>query len=312
MRDGCPWQNELAEKPSPRTPRVAILSNGTSPSGLGQGDVAGFVTDEEPMRRIGGGVHRYYHALRRNWRLAIALGLLGGMTTTIPAWLFTSERHTAVAVLRISANERQLVFQTTERATAFDFDIYKGTQQQLLTSEVVLLAALRSPQAAAVASLQSEDDPARWLARSLHVELPPNSEIMRVSLTASQPEDAAILLGAVIDAYMNAVVDTERHRQQERLKDLDRLYGEKEAEMRERRTAPSNSPSNWELATPAPWPSNSKSPCSNTPRPEVMFPASDPTCGGPRMTCKPSKPGSRSWMPCQIPTRIPASRRIRR
>ena len=84
--------------------------------------------------------------------------------------------------------------------------------------------------------MQKQDDPVKWLARNLHVELPPNSEIMKISLTTSQPDEAALLVGTAVDAYMNEVVDAERHRKQERLNDLDRLYTEKEAEMRNRRT----------------------------------------------------------------------------
>ena len=211
-------------------------SGGPALSGLGQGDVASLAAGDEPLRRITGGIGVYLHAFRRHWPLAIALGLLCGAAATIPAWILTSERHTAVAVLRISANEKQLVFQTAERATANDFEIYKGTQQQLLTSDVVLAAALCSPQAASQTAVQKEDDPARWLARSLRVDIPPNSEIMRVSLTTSQPDEAAFLVNAVVDAYMKVVVNAERCRQQDRLNDLDRIYAEKEAEMRVRRT----------------------------------------------------------------------------
>ena len=135
----------------------------------------------------------YLHAFRRHWPLAITLGLFCGGAAAIAAWLLTSDRHTAVAVLRISPIEKQLVFKTADRVTGMDFEIYKGTQQQLLTSDVVLIAALRKPEAASQAVFQKEDDPVRWLARNLHVDLPLNSEIMRVSLTTSQPEEAAVL-----------------------------------------------------------------------------------------------------------------------
>ena len=208
-----------------------------SPGGLVQGGAAGFAAGDEPIGRIARGIGLYLHALRRHWLLAIVFGFLCAIASSIVVWLLASERHTAVAVLRISANEKQLVFQTAERATAFDFEIYKGTQQQLLTSDVVSIAALHNPTAASQSAVQNEDDPACWLARNLRVELPPNSEIMRVSLTTRQPDEAAILLGAVIDAYMNEIVDADRRRQQDRLNDLDRLYSEKEAEMRKRRTA---------------------------------------------------------------------------
>jgi len=212
---------------------ITVPSNATTLSGLVQRD--GTVGDEA-MRRIAGGIGAYLHAFRRHWLPATSAGLLCGVAAIIPAWILTAERHTAVAMLRISANEKPLVFPTAERTTAYDFEIYKGTQQQLLTSDVVLAAALRRPEVASLAFVEREDNPARWLARNLRVELPLSSEIMRVSLTTSRPDEAAILVEAVVDAYMAEVVNAERRRQLDRLNDLDRLYTEKEAEMRKRRT----------------------------------------------------------------------------
>ena len=147
------------------------------------------------------------------------------------------------------------MFQTAERATTNDFEIYKGTQQQLLTSDVVLIAALRKPEAASLAVVQKQDDPVKWLARNLRVELPPNSEIMRVSLTTSKPDEAALLVGAVVDAYMNEVVDAERHRKAGTAeRPGSPVHGKRERKCAAAGPSSSNWPSNWEPATPARWP----------------------------------------------------------
>jgi len=168
--------------------------------------------------------------------LAVGLGILCATAAIIPAWFLATDRYTATALLQVSANEQQLVFQMANRASASSFEIYKGTQQELLTSDVVLTAALARPEAASLAFVQNEDDPVGWLAENLRVDYPGKAEIMRVSLTEARPDEAAILVGAVVDAYINEVVDAERHRQRDRLDDLDRLYTEKEKEMRGRRT----------------------------------------------------------------------------
>ena len=113
------------------------------------------------------------------------------------------------------------------------FEIYKGTQAQMLTSDVVLVAALRKPEVAKLSIVQDEDDPVRWLAKNVKVELPLNTEIMKVSLSDTRKNEVAVLVRAVVDAYMNEVVDAELHAQRDRLTDLDRLYTEKETEMRD-------------------------------------------------------------------------------
>ncbi|MGO9109289.1 MAG: AAA family ATPase [Thermoguttaceae bacterium] len=225
------------EQARPAGNEVALIPSAVlSPNGSGQAGAAVSAAGDEPVRRTAGAVSLYLHAFRRHWAMAISVGLLCAGAAAGLAWYFTPERHTAVAVLRISPNEKQLVFKTAERLTGNDFDIFKGTQKELLTNDVVLIAALRKPEAASQAVLQKEDDPVRWMARNLRVELPTNSEIMRVSLTTSNPAEAALLVQAVVDAYMNEVVDAERHRQQDRLNELDKLYTDKEAEMRTRRT----------------------------------------------------------------------------
>jgi capsular exopolysaccharide synthesis family protein len=123
-----------------------------------------------------------------------------------------------------------LVFDTGEHQAGFE--TYKGTQIQLLTSDGVLNAALRKVHDLEI--LKREEDPVRWLARSLRVETA--SEIIRVSLTTKDKNDAAILVQAVIEAYKTGVVDVERIRRTKHLNDLDNVLTEKETEVRRKRT----------------------------------------------------------------------------
>ncbi len=175
-------------------------------------------------------------ARRRGWRWAMVCGLMGGLLAISVLWFVHPSQYTAVALLKISAKPEVLVFPAADKPSARSFEIYKGTQQQLLTSDLVLTTALRKPETAELAAMQLEDDPVRWLARNLRVDFPRDAEIMRVSLTTSQPEEAAGLVNAVVDAYMTEVVDAEQHKQKQRLDELERLYTEKETEMRNQKT----------------------------------------------------------------------------
>jgi capsular exopolysaccharide synthesis family protein len=229
-------ERTLEEARPAGTELVTVPVNGLSrndldTSGSGRGN-----NGDEPSRAAPGVISLYLHAFRRHWPLAITLGLVCGAAAMAPAWFLATERYTAVALLKVSSNGQQLVFHTADRASESSFEVYKGTQQQMLTSDVVLIAALRKPAAASLAVVQKEDDPVRWLARNLRVDFPGNAEIMRISLTDDHPDEAATLVGAVVDAYMNEVVDAEGNRQRDRMKDLDRLFTEKETEMRSRRT----------------------------------------------------------------------------
>jgi polysaccharide biosynthesis transport protein len=172
---------------------------------------------------------------RRPWRAAILCGTVGGLVAVAIVWYFAPRQYTAVALLQLSVGPPNLIF-TADRQSASDFQIFKATQQQLLTSDNVLIAALRKPEAASLPAIQKEDDPVRWLSKNLRVDFPGNAEIMRVSLSCTNPYEAATLVDAVVDAYMSEAVYLERDRQRERLRAIEGLYTDKEAEIRRRRT----------------------------------------------------------------------------
>jgi len=160
-------------------------------------------------------------------------GLAGGLLAISVLWFVSVRQYTAVALLKIISSAEQIpVFHCYQQAS---FEIYKGTQQQLLTSDYVLTAALRDAKVASLAMVLKEEDPVRWLAKSLHVEFPGNAEVMKVSLVGERPDDVAVLVNAVVDAYMKEVVNAEGDRKKERLNEINKLYAEKEAEIRTRR-----------------------------------------------------------------------------
>ena len=101
---------------------------------------------------------------------------------------------------------------------------------------MVLISALRKPAVACLAVVQKEDDPVRWLAKNLRVEYPGNAEIMRVSLTGNSPDEVAVLVRAVVEAYMNGAGDAERREKREHLNELEKLYTEKSDLLRTKRT----------------------------------------------------------------------------
>ena len=182
------------------------------------------------------GLSAYLHAARRRWPAALFTGLLCGAAAVLAAFFLTVPEYTATSLLRISAGGNQLVFQTADQSSPdASFDLYKNTQQVLLTSDMVLIAALRKPDVATLELVRREEDPVRWLAKDLKTDFQNNAEILRVRLTARDPKggkEVAALVAAVTDAYLNEVVDGDRTRRQRRLSEIDRVYGEKEAELR--------------------------------------------------------------------------------
>ena len=200
---------------------------------------------------------RYLHGLRRNWVLATILGVALAAVLGLGVWFGWGPQYAATAYLQIAPTEPVVAFQTAEterqRVTEFAFDIYKDTQHQLLRTRDVLIPALRpgpvetlAPwrgpseggrqmvEPAKLSVLKGEDDKITWLRDQIRVSFPGKAEIMEVRLTDRNAEEAAILVNAVVDAYMRQVVDREPNQRRQRLSELERVHTQKVREVREK------------------------------------------------------------------------------
>ena len=181
----------------------------------------------------------FLQALRRRWILASGLGLAFAVLTGLAVWFAQPPKFTADALVRISANQKKLVFVTAESSegtVANAFKIYKSTQQQFVTSRFVLTAALRPSEIASLRCVKQQKDPVVWLAKELKVRFPGEAEIMQISLTGQNAKEMATLVRAVVDAYMDEVINVERNGRRIRLSELDRVCTDKETEIRARRS----------------------------------------------------------------------------
>jgi capsular exopolysaccharide synthesis family protein len=176
----------------------------------------------------GGGMANYLHAFRRRWFLALTLGVIGGTAAAAAAWISAPTVYTATALIRVSAANPKGFLNTDDPHS--NFDIYKGTQMQLITSDFVVNAALNKiPD---VETPRREVDSVHWLARALQTESPTNAEIIYVRLTLPDKNDVATIVNAVVGSYKAEVVDKERDDRKERYDQVDKLYVETDTKLR--------------------------------------------------------------------------------
>jgi capsular exopolysaccharide synthesis family protein len=181
----------------------------------------------------------YLHGLRRHWLQALGFGILCAAIVGPAVWFGVGKKYVASSFLRVAMQDSAILTATTNEGVDRDFfEIYKNTQQQLVTSRFVLLAALRKPEVVKLASVQDaakDGDAVEWLKDYLSVTFPGRAEIMEISVTRKDPEEAATLTRAVMDAYLNEVVNAERDKKRQHFSDLDRACIEKETEIRSKR-----------------------------------------------------------------------------
>lgn len=177
------------------------------------------------------------NALRYRWQLALILGLIGGSIATLAAWIWLptpKAMYRAAALIRIASTEPRLVFPTMMTEGA-DFNTFRHTQAELLRSRFILQTALREPRVAELTSVREDPEVVlRWMERDLRVEFLEGSEILRLSLTGTEPSELTVLVNAIKDTYMREVVATEFAKRQARLEFLERTYSEQARNLAER------------------------------------------------------------------------------
>jgi polysaccharide biosynthesis transport protein len=81
--------------------------------------------------------------------------------------------------------------------------------------------------------IANKKDPVGWLSRNLQVAFPDDYETMKVSLSGHDRRETAILVNAVVDAYMSEVVDAERKNRENRISELKALQSRKAEEIKD-------------------------------------------------------------------------------
>jgi len=180
---------------------------------------------------------RVLHSLRRRWLPATTLGLLMAVLSAIPVWIFLPRGYEAVAWLRVGAKGGML---GGGRDNA-EYESYKKTQLQLLKSPYVLQGALRKPGIESLETLREANaDQIGWLARSLQVTAPAESEVVQVRLRGKNADDVAKIVNAVTSSFLDDIVNKERTERLGRRDALEKKFKENMAELRSRRETLNN------------------------------------------------------------------------
>src|SRR5262249_43932202 len=84
-------------------------------------------------------------------------------------------------------------------------------------------------------TLRGELDKAAWLERELQVGFLEGSDVARIALAGSRPEELAKLVNAVKDAYMFQIVQHEQNEQVALLQNIEKVYSDQDEKLRKRR-----------------------------------------------------------------------------
>ncbi|RCS46344.1 hypothetical protein DTL42_15360 [Bremerella cremea] len=196
------------------------------------GRVVDVRSSDEDSNRMG----QVVHSLRRQWLASVVLGVLLAVPIGVGVWLLQAPKYSSSAYLRISANDQPLAFKTVEQAARNDFRTFKNTQVQLMITPFVLSKALGKDGIINLPVIAENENPLEWLQKELQVRFPGDAEILQVSMSSADPTTAMKIVNAVVGAYQEEVIESERMARVRRLDNLERVYNETEAKARSKRS----------------------------------------------------------------------------
>lgn len=223
-----PTNGSLEPRPSPYPTNMTEYGNGETDASIPAVSTGPAMPD----------VTIYLHALRRHWFLAFGIGLFFAALVGPAVWFGIGSKYTAYSTLRVAMQPELILTQGADTVNRDFFEIYKNTQSELLRNRLVLMAALRRPEITNLPCIQEQKDigdPALWLEKRLSVSFPGKAEVMLVSLTRNDPNEAAVLVRAVVEAYLSEVVDKEKSTKLGRFLELVKICEAKELEIRSKR-----------------------------------------------------------------------------
>lgn len=189
-------------------------------------------------------------ALRYRWKPALVLGLGIGLIVGTVTWLLLPRPdpvYAATSAIRVAYTDPRVVFPVASSDKS-DFVTYLRTQLDLIRSRAVLQPALRFPKAAELASVkQNSEDVLRWMEKELKAELGSGSptpvgpeyksEVVRVTLTGTSPDELVVLVNAIKNSYLQEVVNRQQKERQDRIPLLETLFRDAQNQLRTNREA---------------------------------------------------------------------------
>ena len=126
---------------------------------------------------------------------------LGTLAAGPLAWHWLVPTYRAASLIRVDPEVQDLV---NVQPKAENIDVFLMTQVQLITSPNVLRAASTAPNVVPLARLWKPSDPVREVRDHLAVFVIPQTYLIEVAATSTDPREAPSVVNAVVEAYTEA------------------------------------------------------------------------------------------------------------
>lgn len=167
------------------------------------------------------------HSLRRRWIVALSTGFVAALVVAGLAWFLIPADYEVQALFDVRRPEEVSVGTSERLAGRDEHELFKKSQQTLVKSPFVMIAALRPEGVAQLPSVRAHRaDPVKFLTDEVMVDYPGGGDILRIRMKGADAGELVKLVDAVSDAYMKEVVDKEDQYQRKNLDTLRKKHQE--------------------------------------------------------------------------------------
>jgi capsular exopolysaccharide synthesis family protein len=176
-------------------------------------------------------------ALRRRWLLSTTLAIVSITAAVGGAWFVLKPSATVQSLLQVASSQPRIILPTVDNLNTSreDYANYQKDQTALVKLPVVLNKALSEPKVANLSVLSDKPEPLDWLAYELKVDFSIGPGILRVAMDGDKPEELAVIVSAVADAYLKEIVNKERDDRLRRLDQVKKIQADKAEKLRTQR-----------------------------------------------------------------------------
>ena len=140
--------------------------------------------------------------LTRHWGKILLLWLLVSGPIVFAIYRFVEPTYEAVSTLRIASTQTKLFEASRDDGESRSISHFIQTQAVLLTSDIVLDAAVANPNVVNLPEITNSTDPTGDLKKKLTAESIDGADLIRVGLELADGAQAATIVNAVVGAYL--------------------------------------------------------------------------------------------------------------
>jgi succinoglycan biosynthesis transport protein ExoP len=149
--------------------------------------------------------------LMRNWWRILLIWVTLALPTAYLLYILIPPTYDAVSTLRIEPTQPELFGTTTKGTDMRSFEPYLQTQRNLILSDTILNMAISDPTLQNFPIIQNpEVDPKTDIRQKLDVKILPNTYLIQVSFSSTDPNEAQGIVNAVVGSFLQQNQDLDQ------------------------------------------------------------------------------------------------------